>query len=145
MGRFIKFFLVIIILAFIGIQFVEVEKSNPQVNANIKAPDKVKNILRDACYDCHSNETVWPWYSKVAPVSWILVDHVNEGRRHLNFSDWEKLYDSKKSELKKKIWDEINHDKMPLKMYTYLHSKSKLDIFRKKTIKEWATKKRPWE
>ena len=129
----------------IGIQFIKIDKTNPPVTADLNAPAEVRTILRNACYDCHSNETIWPWYSKVAPVSWMIENHVKEGREKLNFSEWEKYSDTKKTEMKKEIWEKINSSEMPLQMYAYLHSKSNLDIMKKKLIQDWATKKKPWE
>ncbi len=145
MRKFIKFILFLLVIAVIGIQFIKVEKTNPPVTGDIKAPEEVKYIFKKACYDCHSNETKWPWYSKYAPVSWLIADDVEEGRKHLNFSEWETYDDTKKSKKKSDIWEQINEDEMPIKMYTYLHPGSILDISQKKTIKEWATKKRTWE
>jgi len=145
MGRIIKATFILIFIALIGIQFINVERTNPPVTAEIKASNEVNTIFRNACYDCHSNETKWPWYSKIAPVSWLIINHVEEGRSHLNFSDWENYKNPKKDVLKEEIWNEINNDKMPLKMYTYLHQKSNLDPLQRKTINEWATRKKPWE
>lgn len=127
------------IIAVIGIQFIPVEKTNPPVTADLNAPMEVKTILQQSCYDCHSNETKWPWYSKVAPVSWLLSNHVTEGREHLNFSDWEKLFPSKQRKLKEEIWEEIEKDEMPLSNYTLLHPSAKLDLMKKQTIKKWVT------
>ena len=78
----------VLILAVIGIQFVPVNRMNPPVTGEIGAPEKVMAILHRSCYDCHSNKTVWPWYSYVAPISWLVADDVHEGRRHMNFSEW---------------------------------------------------------
>jgi len=69
---------------FVLIQFIPVARTNPPVEGEISASPEVMSILRRACYDCHSNETRWPWYSKIAPVSWLSVKDVNEGREHLN-------------------------------------------------------------
>jgi hypothetical protein len=140
-----KIFFILLLLGLIGIQFIKIDKTNPPVTADLNAPDEVKTIFRNACYDCHSNETVWPWYSKVAPVSWMLENHVKEGREKLNFSGWEKFNDVKKTEMKKEIWEQISTEEMPIKMYTYLHTKANLDVLKKKTIQEWVTKKKPWE
>lgn len=129
----------IILVAIIGIQFINVDKTNPPVTADLNAPTEVKTILQKSCYDCHSNETKWPWYSKVAPISWLVASDVNDGRKHLNFSDWEKLYPAKQSKLKEEIWEEIEGDKMPPGNYTLLHPSAKLDLIKKQTIKKWAT------
>ncbi|MDF1612981.1 heme-binding domain-containing protein [Stygiobacter electus] len=129
---------IIILLVIIGIQFIEVKKTNPPVTADLNAPMEVKTIFQKSCYDCHSNETKWPWYSKVAPVSWLVSKDVEEGREHLNFSDWEKLLPAKQRKLKEEIWEEIEEDKMPLGNYTLLHPSAKLDLMKKQTIKKWA-------
>lgn len=138
MKRVKRVFFVLMIIAFVGIQFIEVERANPPVTADINAPTEVKNIFKNSCYDCHSNETVWPWYSKIAPISWMIVNDVTDGRKHLNFSEWEKLYSEKRAKLKKEIWDEVNKDEMPLNIYTYLHPDTKMDMIRKNIIKKWA-------
>jgi hypothetical protein len=72
-------------------QLVRCQRTNPSVTQDVAAPGDVATILRRACYDCHSNETVWPWYAHVAPVSWLLHRDVVEGRRHLNFSEWDQV------------------------------------------------------
>lgn len=145
MGRIIKVIFLLVVIALIGIQFIPVDRSNPPVMGEIKAPDNVKSIFRAACYDCHSNQTKWPWYSKVAPVSWLIEKHVQNGREHLNFSDWEEYDDTWKSKKKLDIWEEVNTGKMPMEMYTYLHTNAILSITQKDIIREWATKKRAWE
>lgn len=139
MGRLFKYTFVFLITAFIGIQFIEVDKTNPMVTADIQAPPEVKRILRSACYDCHSNETRWPFYSNIAPVSWFIIDDVNEGRKKLNFSNWEKLYSEKQDDLKSKIWKEVNEDEMPPSSYVYMNPDAKLELPQKNIIKKWAT------
>jgi Haem-binding domain len=141
MGRTIKWLFLILFLAFIGIQFIGVGKSNPPVTAEISAPANIKNILRASCYDCHSNETVWPWYSKIAPVSWFIANDVNSGRKHLNFSDWEKYADAKKEKKLKDIWNQVNEGEMPLRAYTFLHPGAELELDERNTIKKWITGK----
>jgi len=77
-----------LIIVVIAIQFVTVERTNPPVTGEINVTPELKSVLQKSCYDCHSNETVWPWYSKVAPVSWLVSKDVVEGREELNFSEW---------------------------------------------------------
>jgi len=141
MGRIFKVVVILLILAFVGIQFIDVEKTNPPVTAEIQAPQEVKNIIRKSCYDCHSNETVWPWYSNVAPVSWFISDDVNSGRKHLNFSDWERYNDVKKEKKMNDVWEQVNEGEMPLKAYTYMHPGTELDLTQKGIIKKWVTGK----
>ena len=97
-----KKFIIFLVVVIIGIQFIPVERTNPPVVSDIDAPSEVKDILRKACYDCHSNETKWVWYTKIAPASFLAVKDVNEGREHLNFSEWGN-YTSKTEEIKKEI------------------------------------------
>src|ERR1700675_3478768 len=72
----------------IAIQLVPIHHDNPPATGSLTAPAPVASILRRACYNCHSHETTWPWYSYVAPVSWLVARDVHEGRRHMNFSAW---------------------------------------------------------
>jgi hypothetical protein len=132
-----KVFFAILILAFIAVQYIDVGYTNPPVKADLQAPIEVKNILKTSCYDCHSNQTKWPWYSKVAPISWMIIDDVNEGRKHLNFSEWGTLYSERREELKKKILEELNTDEMPPSKYTFVHRSASLEIIQKNTLKKW--------
>src|SRR5688572_19601769 len=93
-----------ILLLLVAIQFVPVDRVNPPVEAEVPALANVRAILRRACYDCHSNETVWPWYSQVAPVSWLVVRDVREGREELNFSTWNRITTQKQVKKLKKSW-----------------------------------------
>jgi hypothetical protein len=139
-----KVMTLLIILVLLGIQFIQVERLNPPVTADIIVSADVKNILKTSCYDCHSNETKWPWYSKVAPISWMILDHVKDGRKGLNFSDWERIDNRRKKELQKKIIEEIDNEEMPLSKYIYLHPNAKLDITHKQIIKKWVNGKMSW-
>ncbi len=90
----VKRLLIGLVVLLLLLQFAQPKRTNPSVDrarslqANVAVPATVTPILERSCGDCHSNQTVWPWYSHVAPLSWLVVDDVNEGRRHLNFSDW---------------------------------------------------------
>ena len=132
-----KIIFIVVMIVVIGIQFIDFERSNPLVTADIETPMQIKTILAKSCYDCHSNETKWPWYSKVAPVSWLVVVDVNEGRAHLNFSNWEKLTTDKQIKLSGKIIDEIDEGGMPLGKYTMLHPGAVLDLEKKAALKKW--------
>ncbi len=91
----VKIALIAVVVFFVVIQFMQPQRTNPPsvasraLSAHVQVPAQVQEYLQRACGDCHSNQTVWPWYSRVAPVSWVVVDDVNQGRRHLNFDDWE--------------------------------------------------------
>lgn len=107
---------------FLAIQLVPVERSNPVVVADLEAPPEVEAVLRTACYDCHSSETRWPWYSYVAPVSWIVEEHTEDGRRHLDFSAWDR-----KNEDLHEILEVLEEGEMPLPGYLRFHPEAVLD------------------
>ena len=120
------------------IQLIPADRTNPPVRIDVDAPDEVKEILRRACYDCHSHETRWPWYSRVAPVSWWIADHVEHGRGDLNFSEWPAL-DFYAQELAfKDIEEQITKGEMPLRNYTILHPEARLTDDERETILRWA-------
>ncbi|MDO9511772.1 MAG: heme-binding domain-containing protein [Bacteroidales bacterium] len=100
-------------------------------------PDNFYSMLKNSCYDCHSYETEYPWYSNVAPVSWFLKMHVNEGRSHLNFSDWGN-FDTEKSNIQfKKCIKVIEDGEMPLISYTLLHLKARLNENKRLRLASW--------
>jgi cytochrome c551/c552 len=130
----------IVAVAFLVVaQFARIDRTNPPVEADIPAPTNVKVALRAACYDCHSNETVWPWYSHVAPMSWLLAYDVLEGREELNFSTWQR-YDAGKQQKKlKKSVEEMNEGEMPPWFYTMMHPPARLADADRQAIISWAS------
>lgn len=132
----------------VGIQFIVPEKTNPPVDesqtihAVVDVPPEIDSILRRACYDCHSNETKWPWYSNIAPVSWLLADDVAEGRRNLNFSTFAS-YPRKRAEHKlDMISVNVDDGTMPLPMYLLMHPGAKLTEEERDAIYAWADEQR---
>ena len=134
----VKNTLIIIIVILVGLQFVQPERTNPAEEAPIVVTDDVAAIMQTSCNDCHSNKTVWPWYSKVSPVSWFIADHVNTGRRHLNFSVWENYPEKRKLRKLDEIMEEVKEGEMPLPVYTPLHEGADLTDSEKKTLLTWA-------
>ena len=100
----IKNILTVLLLLFIGIQFIDIKKNISQdqsaneIGNHYNVPPKIQSILKTSCYDCHSNNTSYPWYSKIQPVKWWLADHVNSGKRHLNFDEFNSYSREKKLE-----------------------------------------------
>ena len=127
-----------LVLAFLAIQVVTFDRANPPVTAEIRVAQDVKSVLRRACYDCHSNETVWPWYSGVAPVSWLLHWDVTSGRATLNFSGWESLPPEKQSKKKHEIGEEVADGEMPPWYYVPLHPHAALSNTDKQLVQTWA-------
>jgi hypothetical protein len=138
-----KKLLYILILVFAGIQFIRIDKTNPKTDPenefiSIEQPsEEIGNLLRTACYDCHSNHTLYPWYSNIAPVSWFLKSHINEGREHLNFSEWGHYSMNEQKNKREEIAEEIIKDEMPLSAYTLLHSSAKLSTEQKNKLSNW--------
>jgi hypothetical protein len=131
----------VIIILFVGllvlIQFYPLDRSNPPVTAEIETPYEVKVVLKKSCYDCHSNETVWPFYAHIAPVSWLVVRDVHKARHDINFSEWGNLPQDKQYKKLDKMWEEIEEEKMPLPIYLITHPSAKLSDEQKATIKNW--------
>lgn len=120
--RLKKAFIVGIPALLVLIQFWPVDRSNPEVTREIRWDSPATaEIAQRACYDCHSNETEWPWYSYVAPVKWLIVEHVNHGREHLNFSQWDQP-----NEDADEIVEVVEEGEMPHPQYLRLHPEARL-------------------
>ena len=126
-------------LLFVGMQLIPVERTNPPADPalEIKAPAKVMAIFKRSCYDCHSNETRWPWYSHIAPAKWFIARDVKVGRQWLNFSEWERYDEERKAKLKGLIFKAVGLA-MPLGLYVKAHPEAALSPEDKKTIRDWT-------
>lgn len=129
---------VALVVILVGIQFVPIDRTNPPVKSEVDAPDEVAAILQRACYDCHSNETRWPWYSRVAPTSWLVAGHVQEGRGEINFSEWPTFDFELQEHAYRDIEEQIDEGKMPLRSYTLVHSDARLSQEDRETLLRWA-------
>ena len=127
-----------VLIVFILIQFIPLPRTNPPVTEEIHIPGNLKPIIQRACYDCHSNETHWPWYAYVAPISFIIVKHVQDGRDEVNFSTWDQYDLEKRLDILEDIEEEVRENKMPLKQYLWLHSEARLTPQEKEDIIRWA-------
>jgi len=134
----LRIIFIVVIILLIAIQFVPVNKTNPPVTGEIKAPENVMQILRTSCYDCHSNEAKWPWYSNIAPASWLVAYDVNEAREHMNFSEWQSYSAEDKTDDIEEIWEEVEEGEMPLWYYLILHSEAELSENDKVILKDWV-------
>jgi hypothetical protein len=144
MKKALKIIAIVGIVALVIIQFIQPDFTNPQIveadtlEASMQIPSPVETILTRSCGDCHSNKTVYPWYAKIAPVSWWLANHIAEGRRHLNFSTWN-TYDAKRRGSKfKEICEQVESGEMPLPSYLWAHSNAVLKEGEAKTLCDWA-------
>lgn len=137
-----------LLLIFVVMQFYRPEKNTSRGDhaaafiTETNPPQDVKVILQQTCYDCHSNNTVYPWYNNIAPVSYWLADHVKHGKGHLNFSGWDS-YDTKKKDHKlEEVVEMIEKGEMPLKEYTWTHEEARLTAEQRTSIIEWAKRTR---
>jgi hypothetical protein len=132
MKKILKWAAILLIVVLIIMQFFRIDKTVPEYDKNLdiitvtNAPDEVAGILKTACYDCHSYETHYPWYSNVAPVSWFLQNHINEAREELNFSLWGSFSAKRLSKKIEEAIEEIEEGEMPMKSYTITHASAKL-------------------
>jgi hypothetical protein len=116
-----------LLVAFVAIQFFPTERNQSGVVLKTdfllvnNPPQKIRTILQESCYDCHSNNTEYPWYNKIQPVAWYLEDHVKQGKSELNFNTWDELTDRRKNSKLKSIINQVKDDEMPLYSYTLIH------------------------
>ena len=146
MRLFIKILVVIGIVTFIVMQFFQPEKNVGEITQNHifkqeQLPENVHQIFQNACIDCHSNNTDYPWYNNIAPVSWMLKKHVTEGKNELNFSEWGELDAYDKIGALEDIRQEVERKTMPLKSYTAVHRDAKLNDEQRAALIAWIDKR----
>lgn len=131
---------IVLVILFLALQLYPVDRNNPEVVADIIAPDDVKSILRRACYDCHSNETKWLWYSYIAPVSILIERDVRLGRERLNFSEWGDDYDEEDTPemFLDECWESIESGEMPLWFYLPPHPEAVLTEKDLNILRTWC-------
>jgi heme-binding protein len=132
----------------IVMQFFRIDKTNPPVDPTldmmnaVQAPNEIKQIIKTSCYDCHSNESTYPWYTNVAPVSWWVKGHINEAREEMNFSEWGSFTLKRKDHKLEELVEEIDEKEMPLTSYLILHGEAKLSSEQRSQLINWAKKLR---
>jgi Haem-binding domain len=140
-----KKILVGLAIVFAVIQFIRPTRNHSeQLSANditlrYQVPDEVQAIIKHSCYDCHSNNTTYPYYFNVQPVGWWLQSHVNEAKHHLNFSEFGSYTEKKAKHEFEEIEDAATNGWMPLTSYTIMHSGTKLTAEQSKTLAHWAS------
>jgi hypothetical protein len=140
----IKIVLTIAAIFFVLIQFIQPSRINPpvengmEIQSHLTVPSEVSSLMKKACYDCHSNDTRWPFYAYIAPASWLVSHDVTEGRKELNFSEWGKYKRSKQGKKLSSIAGEVTSGSMPLPKYIPLHPEANLTDAERKVFSEWA-------
>ena len=144
MNKTAKKILIGLLIIFVIIQLIPANR--PDTNTDLSndlittenVPDEVAAILHKACYDCHSNQTRYPWYSYVAPVSWLVAKDTREGREELNFSEWNTLSKRKKIKILDEMGEEVEEGEMPMKIYTVIHRDANLSDQERETLINWT-------
>ncbi len=139
-----KKILALLLIVFAVMQFIQIDVSIPEDSASktdflakYEAPAEIQSLVKASCYDCHSYETKYKWYMHVAPVSWLTKGHVKDGRKHLNFSDWDKYELDKKKHKLEECYEEIEEGKMPLESYLKMHDEAKLTVEEQQLLVNW--------
>jgi len=122
----------------VAIQMVPVDRTNPPVEGVVAAPQEVYAVLERSCFDCHSNQTRWPWYSRVAPVSWLVARDVHAAREEMNFTEWNRMDARKQAKKIEECWEMVEQGKMPLPYYLPMHREARLSDADKALIRDWA-------
>lgn len=143
MRKYLKSSFIVIITIVVLLQFFRPEKNNSGNNAQdisirYAVPAPVQNILKVSCYDCHSNQTVYPWYANVQPIAWWLADHIKEGKEELNFNEFSAYRIGRQYRKLEEIIEEVEEDEMPLTSYTLIHRNAKLNDEQKTELLKWA-------
>ncbi|HAI83066.1 MAG TPA: cytochrome C [Chitinophagaceae bacterium] len=135
---------VVLVLALIVIQFFRPEKNittqpaTTHISKLYTVPADVEQILVNACYDCHSNNTVYPWYSNIQPVAWWLADHVEDGKKHLNFDTYTTYNLRRQYHKMEEVVEQVEANEMPMKSYKLAHSNARLTDAQKQLLINWA-------
>ncbi len=142
MKKITKIVALILLAVLLIMQFIRPDKNESGYESVVyfeketQPSDQIKTILKDNCYDCHSNQTIYPWYAEVAPVSYWLDDHVEEGKEHFNVSNWEQYSTKKKDHKLEELIEEVEEGEMPLNSYTWMHGN--LNQEDKESLIQWA-------
>ena len=141
MKKKLKWIFAAFAVAFALLQFTNPARTNPPVAHDLMAtnppPPEIATMLHAACYDCHSGETRWPWYSRVAPVSWLIASDVNEGRTNLNLSDWPFDKPGRAAKRLEDMSEKIGYGEMPPKKYTAIHADARFTAGQRKELTDW--------
>ena len=141
----VKKILIALVIVLIIIQFIRPAKNistvpHPQDIHNLYTiPDSIDNIMAVACYDCHSDNTRYPWYNNIQPVAWWLRSHINDGKRHVNFSEFGSYSKSKQRKKLLQVAKTVKNGSMPLNSYTWIHKDAILTPVQKQALIDWAT------
>ena len=130
-------------IVFVAVQFVPVEENKSETFSKddfittTNPPENIVFLLKNSCYDCHSNHSKYPWYDKIAPVSWWVAHHIDEAKEELNFSEWASYSPKRKQKKLEEIVEETEEGEMPLNSYLWMHGDAKLSADQVVQLKDW--------
>lgn len=146
--KIVKIVLVLALAVLVILQFFQPDANTAREGhadfflAETNPPKDVRAILTSSCFDCHSDHTVYPWYNKIAPVSYWLDGHIDHGKGSLNFSEWLSYSQGKREHKMEEIAEEVGKAHMPLEEYTWTHREARLTEAQRKAVMEWANQTR---
>ena len=142
--KIVKKILLFLLVVFVIAQFFGPEKNEGEITsietfmAETNPPEDVKKILKETCFDCHSNTTRYPWYFNVTPVNYWIADHIEHGKKKLNFSKWAEYSLKRKEHKMDEVWEEVKKKEMPLDSYTWTHGDANLTDEQIEAIVNWG-------
>ena len=143
--RVFKKILLVLFIVFILIQFIRPARNQSgqvlpaDITKTVNIPDKVLDVFKNSCYDCHSNDTRYPWYVNIEPMGWFMARHIKNGKANLNFSEFGSYSKRKQANKLRAIAKSVNDGSMPLSSYTIMHTDAKLSEENKKLITDWVS------
>ena len=144
--RIVKIIVIVLLVAFVGIQFIPTTRNQNETVPQSdfmqvhRVPEAIQEKLQTSCYDCHSNNTQYPWYNKIQPVAWFLEDHIKEGKAELNFNEWDSLSSRRKASKLRSIIKQIESGEMPLDSYTIIHKDAEFSEEEEENMINWITR-----
>ena len=143
--KIVKIIAVVLLVGFVVIQFVPTERNQSNVVPKTdfllvnRTPENMSALLQESCYDCHSNNTDYPWYNKIQPVAWFMEDHVKDGKSELNFNEWDMLSIRRKNSKLKSIISQVKDNEMPLSSYAFIHLNAAFSEAEKQSVIQYIT------
>lgn len=144
--KVLKIIASILLLTFVGIQFIPTTRNQSDtlpvtdLMETYNVPEQVEVIFKTSCYDCHSNNTIYPWYNMIQPIRWIMEGHIKEAKAELNFNEFGSYSERRQKSKFKSILNQVKDGEMPLASYTWMHREAKLSEKEKKALENWINK-----
>jgi len=143
MNKIVKKILTGLLVILVGIQFIRIDKTNPESDPQAdfiskhQPPAELAKLIRLACYDCHSHHTEYPWYTNIAPFSFWIKDHINHARKHLNFSTWTSYAPKRAHHKLEECYEKVDEGHMPLPSFLWMHPEAKLTPEQRNSLANW--------